>query len=583
MLGKFRRLFARATARAAVPSVPTVLPVPAVPEAAVTPDRAASHANSAHAYMQRAAACIANRQWKRALYFGTRAAALEPADAAIHVFRGNVLRQLRRMGDALAAYDEALKIQPELADAHYNRGVVLQEVGRNSEALASYAAAISRRPAFPEAHYNLGNLLRVLKRSRDALASYDAAIAAREGYAEALANRGVVLQELGEWDAALASYDAAIAARSDYAHAHFNRATLHDARHDGKAAIAGYERAIALRADYAEAHYNRALALLRDGMYAQGFRDLEWRWRYASALGLPDRSRYRRPDWNGDESPLGRRILVFSEQGIGDTLQFCRFLPLLARRGAEVIFEVPPTLTGLFREFAGVSRLLGLGTPLPDFDLQCSVMSLPHLLQVNDVMPVPVPYLRSEPAISAAWKQRLGPKQRPRVGLVWSGGFRGDHPQYLAANARRNIALAKLAPLATASIEFHSLQKGDEAEAELARARTAGWTGPAMAAHAHLLTDFAETAGLIDSLDLVISVDTSTAHLAAAMGKRVWLLNRYDSCWRWQSGREDSPWYPTLRIYRQRSPDDWDDVVRRVCADLHASWSAPGWGNSATT
>jgi len=234
-----------------------------------------------------------------------------------------------------------------------------------------------------------------------------------------------------------------------------------------------------------------------------------------------------------------------------------------------VILEVPEPLVGLLGSLDGVAQLVPYGDLLPPFDLHCPLMSLPLAFRTTlSTIPACVPYLAADRRKVLEWSQRLGERRRLRVGLVWSGGFRPQQPELWPVNRRRNIPLAKLAPLAHTDAQFFSLQKGDAAEAELAGLIAQGWNGPQLTDHSSLLTDFSDTAALVEQLDLVIAVDTSTAHLAGALGKPVWILNRFDSCWRWLLDRTDSPWYPTVRLYRQDRPGDWDSVVQRVRVDL---------------
>jgi hypothetical protein len=217
----------------------------------------------------------------------------------------------------------------------------------------------------------------------------------------------------------------------------------------------------------------------------------------------------------------------------------------------------------------GVSQIVERGSSLPEFDYQCSLLSLPLALKTTlSTVPGRNPYLRSDAGRRNHWQSVLGGRTKPRVGLAWSGGFRSHQPELWGVNGRRNIPLAKLAPLKSPEIEFYSLQKGQPAESELTEVIAKNWDGPELRDHTNELHDFADTAALIEQLDLVISVDTSIAHLAAALGKPVWLLNRFDTCWRWMTVRTDSPWYPTMKLYRQERPGDWDGVVQRVKTDL---------------
>jgi hypothetical protein len=231
--------------------------------------------------------------------------------------------------------------------------------------------------------------------------------------------------------------------------------------------------------------------------------------------------------------------------------------------------EVPKQLRSLLAGLNGVSQVVVRGDALPAFDHHCPLMSLPLAFKTTlSSVPASVPYIETNPEKVRYWKEQLGDKRKPRVGLVWSGGFRPDYPELWSVNNRRNIPLAKLAPFSRPDIDFYTLQKGQPAEAELADLKATNWAGPDLADFTELLNDFSDTAALIENLDLVISVDTSVAHLAGALGKPVWIMNRFDGCWRWLIDRVDSPWYPTARLYRQRSPGDWDGVVERITGDL---------------
>jgi hypothetical protein len=266
-------------------------------------------------------------------------------------------------------------------------------------------------------------------------------------------------------------------------------------------------------------------------------------------------------------------ILLHAEQGLGDVLQFCRYAKRVADLGATVILEAPAALVRLLSGLDGVTRVVARGGALPPFDYHCPLMSLPLAFDTMvATIPADVPYLRCDSRLAFAWRDRLRSGLRPRVGIVWSGGFRPDLPGTWPVNQRRNMPLAKLAPLESAAVDFYSLQKGEPAESEFADLAASDWRGPHLIDHTGELKDFSDTAAFIENLDLVISVDTAVAHLAGALGKPVWILNRFDACWRWLDDRDDSPWYPTARLYRQSAPGDWDGVVGRVAADL-AHWA----------
>jgi tetratricopeptide (TPR) repeat protein len=491
------------------------------------------------------------------------------AEACFHL--GNAQKQLGRLRESVASYDRAIKIRGNYPEALCNRGYVLGDLGQWEAALASYDQAIAHRRDFAVAHLNRGNALRELRRWEEALASYDRAIALRPDYVEAHSNRGAILRELNQREAAVASYDHAIALDPARAAIHFNRGNVLQEMRSIDAALASYERALELSPDHAEARFNRSLVLLLRGDYECGWREYEWRHRVQRIRNVSAGARFAEAPWLGERSLSGLTILLHCEQGLGDTLQFCRYTSRVAALGARVVLEVQAPLRTLLTGLDGVSQLIVQGESLPEFDEHCPLMSLPLALGTTlDAVPANVPYLAGVPEGGEVWRERLGPRRKLRVGLVWSGGFRAQRPELWAVNARRNIPLATLAPLALPDIEFFSLQKGEPAEAELDDVMARGWKGPSIVGFSQHITDFADTAGLLEQLDLLISVDTSTAHLAGALGRPVWILNRYDGCWRWLLEGDSSPWYPSARLYRQKSPGDWDEVIARVRSDLCA-------------
>jgi tetratricopeptide (TPR) repeat protein len=546
---------------------------------------------------------IANKtgQTERAAELIGQAIALKPDYAEAHNNRGNALRNLKRHEAALECYDKAIALKPDFALAHNNRGLALQDLKRPEDALASYDMAITLKPDFADAYNNRGNLLKDMKRFEDALANFDRAIALRPDYAEAYSNRGAVQLELRLDADALASHDKAIALKPDYTEAHYNRGlALHNLMHH-EDALASYDRAIALKPDlieahmnrsvvfqelmqleavvdvcdkvisiqpdYAEAHWYKSLVWLVLGEFDKAWDLFEWRWKIRGRRSTKRKS--PQPLWLGKDSLAGKTILLYSEGGLGDIIQFCRYAKLVADLGARVILEVPKPLMSLLENLSGVAQLTERGTPMPPFDYECPLMSLPLAFKTNlSNIPASMPYLEADAEKSNFWNKRLGEKNKLRVGLVWSGGFRPHRPQFWSLNMRRNIPLAKLAALKHADIDFYSLQKGQPAESELADLITHHWDGPQIFDYTSVLNDFSDTAALIENLDLVISVDTSTAHLAGALGKPVWILNRFDTCWRWLLDRTDSPWYPTAKLYRQKQAGDWDEVIQRVKMDL---------------
>jgi tetratricopeptide (TPR) repeat protein len=499
-----------------------------------------------------------------------RALAIEPRAAFVHNNRAEALKGLGRAEEALASYSQAIALDPNGADLFYNRANLQASLRRMEAAEADYRQAVALQPDHLQAHVNLGNLLADLDRPAEALVSYDRALAIQADLPQALSNRADVLRMLGRHAEALDCCGQAIALDPSFSDALINRAAVLFELSSHREAVADYEAALRLDPHRAEAETHCGCALLALGDFEAGWARYEARTRITE-----DRSRFvadrafGRPQWRGEQSLEGKTILLHSEQGLGDTLQFCRYANLAKAAGARVVLEAERPLLALLGTLVGADTVVEKGMALPDFDLHCSLMSLPRAFRTTlDTVPAGIPYLHADPAKAQAWAERLGEPRRRRVGLVWSGGFRPDRPQLWAVNRRRNIALEKLAPLAAADADFYSLQKGEPAESELKDLVAKGWNGPAITDFTADLHDFADTAALMENLDLVIAVDTSTAHLAGAMGKPVWLFNRFDSCWRWMTERSDSPWYPTLRLFRQRTFGEWGPVVEEVVRAL---------------
>ncbi len=508
------------------------------------------------------------RRTERAVELIKKAIGLNANVAAAHNNLGNALLDLRRPADALASYDKAITLKPDYAMAHNNRGNVLHELKRPADALVSYDRAIALNPDFATAHYNRGLALEDLKRPADALSSYDKAIALKPDYAEAYNNRGNALKNLNHPADALASCDKAIALKPDYAMAHNNRGNaLLDLKRP-EDALASYDKAIALKPDFAEAHWNQSLCLLLLGRFEQGWRQYEWRKKGDKAIATRS---FPQPLWLGEEKITGKTLFIWWEQGLGDTIQFCRYAKLAEARGAKVIMSVQQPLHGLLKQISPTIQIIGPDEVPTDFDYHCPLLSLPLAFRTTlETIPANIPYLRANVEKSLFWKEKLGEKSKPRIGLVWSGGFRPNQPDLWAVNSRRNIPLAKLVALKNPKIEYHSLQKGQPAEAELAELKRTKWDGPDIIDFTSLLNDFSDTAALVENLDLVIAVDTATAHLAGAMGKPVWILNRFDTCWRWLLDRDDSPWYPSARLFRQQQIGNWAGVIDRAKNELRS-------------
>ncbi len=556
--------------------------------------------NLAEAHHKRAGVLRDSGKLDAALTSCEHAIALKPAYAQAHNTRGNVLWDFNRTDDALASYDRALLLDPDLVLAHINRGNLLHAMAQDDLALASLNQAVAVAPHSDVAYLNRGDLLLELQQLEGALDDFNKAIALASGCAAAHTQRGRALHLLMQHEAALESHDCAITLAPASADAHNNRglllldmlrpqetlesfdravaadpqrASIHNNRgiayyhlQDPAAAVKNYDQAIALDPEYLEAGLNKSLALLLAGDFAGGWACYERR------TGVPNlfATQLPYPLWNGNDSLLNKVILLRAEQGIGDTLQFCRYVHQVAGLGAKVILEVQPALKSLLHGLDGSSAIIVQGEH-HDFpvDYQCALMSLPHLLGTTlENVPHSTPYIACDGNKVAFWRDTLASSALLKVGLVWSGGHRADRPELRAVHQRRNLALNLLTPLKGMRATFISLQKGDPAESELRDAIVRDWDGPLLLNYADELHDFSDTAALMQNLDLIISVDTSTAHLAGALGKPVWLLNRYDTCWRWMLDRSDSPWYPSMTIYRQEKPGDWAGVMQRAAHDL---------------
>ena len=443
------------------------------------------------------------------------------------------------------------RLQWDTAEIHSNRGNVLNELKRYEEALASYDEALALRPDYPEALSNRGIALNALERYDEALESFDRAIALRPNYPEALSHRGATLDAMKRPEEALTSYARAIALKPDYADAYGNRgATLYNLKRLDEA-LEDFDRALALRPDLPEVHWNQATARLITGDFARGFAEYEWRWQREAMIAI--KRDFPQPLWRGEDI-AGKTILLHSEQGFGDTVQFSRFVPAVAARGARVILEVEPTLQRLMATLPGAPEVIAKGSPLPSFDTHCPLLSLPLAFGTRlETVPSDTPYLHADPLDRAAFGAQLGGKRRPRIGLAWSG-----NPTHLR-DADRSIALEALLPLLDIEATFVSVQKDvRDADAGVLAARTD------ILQFGDALKDFADTAALVSELDLIITVDTSVAHLAGALAKPVWLLLPYIPDWRWLFDRDTSPWYPTARLFRQDESRSYDGVIARV-------------------
>jgi Flp pilus assembly protein TadD len=477
----------------------------------------------------------------------------EPSSAAAVLELGNSLLQAGRLAEAAATYERALALEPDNARIHNNLAVAWAEQRSFERAVAGYRRALQLDAGYAEAHYNLGNALRELARPEDALVSYDRACALRPDWPAAHCNRGLALAARGHEALAEAAYRRALALRPDYAEAHNNLGLCLELQGRLEEAMAQFDRALDLVPDFASAHANRAQLRLLQGDFRAGWAEYEWRWRLPGVSLAP----VAVPRWDG--TPLaGRTILVRAEQGFGDTVQFIRLAPLLKDAGARVVLECQPTLARLLASAPGIDAVVARGAELPRCDVQIPLASLPNAVGLFDLASLPprVPYLFAQPERVERWRNALAPSEGFKVGIVWKGNPR--HPQ----DSHRSIPFERMAALATVpGVELFGLQVGERApEAPWLRDLTGGPEQPPL--------EFEETAAIVANLDLVVSCDTAMVHLAGALGRPVWIALPRVPDFRWLLDREDSPWYPTARLFRQTSLDDWEELFARIAAAL---------------
>jgi tetratricopeptide (TPR) repeat protein len=512
--------------------------------------------NFAEAHFNLGVALKDKSQLDRAIAAYQRAVALKPDYVQAYFNLGNAWKDKRQLDQAIAAYSKAAALNPNHFEAYNNLGIALVDKGQIEEAIAAYRKAIALKADFAEAHNNLGIALREKERFDESVAAFQRAIAINPNYAEAHYNLGIVLKDKGEVDGAIAAYQNAIVLQPNYAEAHDNLGNMLRDKGEVEEAIAAYRRAIVCNPNLAPPHYNLALSLLLRGDWEEGWKKYEWRWK--TELFQLHKREFPQPVWDGSNLN-GRTILLHAEQGFGDAIQFIRYVPLVAGRGGRVVVEVRPQLLRLMRQLPGVEQWIPSDQALRAFDVRCSIMSLPYLFETTvQSIPVQEP-LRADADLVQAWRGRIESQSAGlKVGLAWAGS-----PTF-KADRTRSISLDRLEPLARArDVTFYSVQKG--AAAAQADKPPGGLRLVKLSDELH---DFADTAAVMSLMDLVITTDTSVAHLAGAMGRPVWVMLQFMPDWRWLLYREDCPWYPTMRLFRQTRPGDWAGVIARVAEAL---------------
>jgi tetratricopeptide (TPR) repeat protein len=475
---------------------------------------------------------------------------------ALHLL-GMLNHQGGKLDAALALVRAALTIDDRRADMWSDLGLIFLTMGRFEEALASYDRAHVIAPDDLEALNGRGVALLRLDRIAEAIASYDRVLAVDPAHIDALGNRGNALLRLNRPQDAMASYEAALKRAPRHPRLLTNHATALRRLDRPHEALMCLSRALAANPDFAEARFVESLVKLTLGDFGAGWRAYESRW--ATAAFAARRRNFTPPLWLGDRSLAGKTILLHGEQGCGDTIQFVRYAPRVAALGAKVILEVQPELARLVARIEGVGTVVARGKPLPAFDFHCPMMSLPLAFATTlETIPADVPYLSAPPAYARKWAQRLPKSGLPRIGIAWAGNpnFRHDRA--------RSVGLTRMLPfLSRTDVQYVGLQRDlRDGDAEIL------WNNPQVEHLGNALETFADSAAVIASLDLIISIDSATVHLAGALGKPVWVLLPYSPDWRWLLDRNDSPWYPTARLFRQARVDDWSGVVESVTEEL---------------
>jgi tetratricopeptide (TPR) repeat protein len=516
----------------------------------VAPDHAGAYSNLGEVVRQQG-------NLADAVTYCERAVQLRPDFAQARVHLGLALSANERFEEALPQFEEAIRLQPELHDAHHGYGYALLQLRRVDEAIAELRAALRIKPDLAEAHGNLGAALLKQGKREEPLACFQDALRLKPDLVEPRLYRAHALWQLGRFDEAEASAREALRIKPDSPDAHNVLGVVHLKAGRLEDAVAAFERSLALKPDYAQAHFNLGLVLLLKGVYRRGWPEYDWRWRCRDFVTTPV------PEGGWDGSPLhGRSILLHAEQGLGDAMQFVRFAPQVKAKGGHVVLACPARLIPLLSRCAGIDQLVDYRTIPVKCDVEAPLLSVPGKLGTTlDTIPAEVPYLFGDPALDPRWREELARFPGFKIGIAWQGNR--DYPE----DRQRSVPLRLFAPLAREGVHLISLQMGPGREQidevagrfrveELSpRGGESSWS-------------FLDDAAVMKSLDLVITVDTAVVHLAGGLGVPGWVALAFAPEWRWLLDREDSPWYPTLRLFRQRRPNDWDDVFARMADEL---------------
>lgn len=497
-----------------------------------------------------------NGRCEEAVSLINKAIEKNPQIPQFHCSIGIVLKALGMLQEAIGAYKQALALKPDYIEVYYNLANLLHEQGQSSEAIDNYKQAIKIKPDFFQAYSNLGIVLKDCNRIDEAIENFEQAIKLNPNAAEVYYNLANVLKDSGKNKEAIENYKQAIGINSDYAEAYCNLGLAYKETGRYDDAIENYELAIRLKPDFVQAHWNRSLVLLVKGDFAQGFEEYQWR-RNTELKVTAYPNRDKMPSWDGS-SFVGKRLFIHYEQGFGDNLQFVRYLPMVKERGGTVIYEAKKPLIELLRNFDGIDELVEAafdGRPAQKFDYHLPLLSLPKIFNTTlETIPANVPYLSADPEKTEYWRQYLHRDDAFKIGIVWAG--KASHGN----DANRSCSLQNFIPLTEIDgIQLYGLQK-DHAEDQAKEMQVTNF--------GEQFENFADTAAMIENLDLVISVDTAVAHLAGAMAKPVWVILPFVPEWRWMLDRQDNPWYPTMTLFRQQKQGDWNDLFHRLKEQL---------------
>ena len=492
-----------------------------------------------------------------AIYYLKKAIDLNPTNADIYNNLGVLLKSRGKLDEAIEYFRKAIHRNPAFLDAHYNLGNALHMKGNLEEAITCYRNVLHLKPGDYEAWNNLGNVLKEKECFVEATASYQEALQINPNFALAFSNLGTVFQDQGEFAKAQQNYQKALDIDPQCISAHNNMGVALREQGYLDEAIAYFQKAVDINPADPEAHWNMAITSLLAGKLAEGWREYEWRFKRKNVIVVE--RLFSQPRWNGSDIQ-GRVIVLYAEQGLGDMVHFIRYAPLVAGKGATVIVECQKELVPLVQSVQGVADVFEKGAELPAFDVWCPLLSLPLLFATtSENIPADVPYLQVQKEMKETWRQRvLSDPPGFRVGLVWAGNPKYRHDRIRSCPLELFRKLGEIE-----GVQLYSLQKGGAAgQAKLPLGEVD------IIDYMDEVRHFADTAALIENLDLVISVDTAVLHVAGAMGKRAWALLPYAPDWRWMLNRNDSPWYPTVKLFRQPKYGDWESVLNEVSCEL---------------